>query len=75
MSAKRDGPTQWDAAPDVLRPSEAAALLAVDVSTVYEHVRAGELPAVLLGTRTMRLLKTDLQAWVARHRTERGIAQ
>ena len=71
MSAKRDGPTQWDAAPDVLRPSEAAALLAVDVSTVYGHVRAGELAAVLLGTRSMRVLKTDLQAWIAGRREER----
>ncbi len=69
MSAKRlDGPARWADAPDVLTPREAAALLAVDVSTVYGHVRAGELAAVLLGTRSMRVLKADLQAWLTTRR-------
>ena len=51
----------------LLRPVDAAALLAVRPSWVYEAVRAGRLPCVRVG-RHVRFLRSDLEAWVVAQR-------
>ena len=51
----------------LLRPVDAAALLAVRPSWVYEAVRAGRLPCVRIG-RHVRFLRSDLEAWVVAQR-------
>ena len=51
----------------MLRPVDAAALLAVRPSWVYEAVRAGRLPCVRVG-RHVRFLRSDLEAWVVAQR-------
>ena len=48
----------------LLGAGEAAALLSVRVSWVYEAVRAGRLPCVRIG-RHIRFLRSDLERWVA----------
>lgn len=47
----------------LLTPSEAAALLAVKTSWIYEAVRDGRLPCVRIG-RHIRFLRSDLERWV-----------
>ncbi len=61
----------WLAEP-LLKPADAAGLLAVRTSWVYEAVRAGRLPCVRVG-RHVRFLRSDLEAWVAQQR-DRGRA-
>ena len=51
----------------LLTPREAAALLSVRVSWVYEAVRAGRLPCVRIG-RHIRFLRSDLEAFVREQR-------
>ncbi len=51
----------------LLGAGEAAALLSVRVSWVYEAVRAGRLPCVRIG-RHIRFLRSDLERWVAEQR-------
>ncbi len=51
----------------LLTPNEAAALLAVRVSWIYDAVRAGRLPCVRVG-RHVRFLRTDLERWIADQR-------
>jgi excisionase family DNA binding protein len=48
----------------LLRPADAAALLSVRTSWVYEAVRSGQLPCVRVG-RHLRFLRSDLERWVA----------
>lgn len=55
-SALIDGP--------LLRPDEAARLLSVRTSWVYEAVRAGKLPCIRVG-RHIRLTRQMLDAWLA----------
>ena len=52
----------------LLRPSEAAARLALARSTLYLLIAKGELPVVRIG-RAVRLPLAALDAWVAK-RTE-----
>ncbi len=47
----------------LLRPQEAADLLSVRLSWVYEAVRDGRLPCIHVG-RHIRFLRTDLARWV-----------
>jgi excisionase family DNA binding protein len=51
----------------LLKPSDAAALLSVRTSWVYEAVRAGRLPCVRVG-RHLRFLRSDLECWVREQR-------
>ena len=51
----------------LLKPAEAAALLAVRTSWVCEAVRSGILPCIRVG-RHVRFLRSDLERWVARQR-------
>jgi excisionase family DNA binding protein len=47
----------------LLRPQDAADLLSVRLSWVYEAVRDGRLPCIHIG-RHIRFLRTDLERWV-----------
>ena len=51
----------------LLTPAEAAALLAVRRSWVYDATRHGELPCVRVG-RHLRFLRSDLERWVSARR-------
>ena len=51
----------------LLTPHEAAALLAVRVSWIYDGVRGGRLPCVRVG-RHVRFLRSDLERWIAEQR-------
>ena len=51
----------------LLTPAQAAALLAVRPSWIYEAVRAGRLPCIRIG-RHVRFLRSDLERWVDRQR-------
>lgn len=51
----------------LLRASEAALLLSVRASWVYEAVRDGRLPCVRVG-RHVRFLRGDLEDWVSEQR-------
>ena len=48
----------------LLKPDQAAALLAVRTSWVYEAVRNGRLPCLRIG-RHVRFLRSDLERWLA----------
>lgn len=50
------------------RPEEAAELLGVGRSTIYELMRAGELHVVHIG-RAARIPIQDLRLWVEAHET------
>lgn len=65
MPVKRgDSPTQWELAPDVLTVREAAALLAVDRSTVYDLMARPGFPVVRLGPKSARILRDRLRGWI-----------
>ena len=51
----------------LLTPHEAAALLAVRVSWIYDAVRGDRLPCVRIG-RHVRFLRSDLERWIADQR-------
>lgn len=52
----------------LLRPEEAARLLAVKTNWIYEAVRTGRLPCLRLG-RQIRFTRTMLEQWL-QHRVE-----
>lgn len=49
--------------PELLRPEEVAKILAVARSTVFELLRAGDLPAVRIG-RAVRIPRKALDRWI-----------
>jgi excisionase family DNA binding protein len=51
----------------LLRPTEAAELLSVRPSWIYEAVRANRLPCLRVG-RHIRFTREMLQAWLAEQR-------
>lgn len=51
----------------LLRPAEAAALLSVRTSWIYEAVRAGRLPHLRVG-RHIRFVRRDLERWLSDQR-------
>lgn len=51
----------------LLTPGDAAKLLSVKTSWIYESVRASRLPCVRVG-RHLRFLRSDLEAWVREQR-------
>jgi excisionase family DNA binding protein len=51
----------------LLSPAEAAGLLSVRVSWIYDAARCGRLPCVRIG-RHVRFLRSDLERWVAEQR-------
>jgi excisionase family DNA binding protein len=56
-SRRLDGP--------LLRPDQAAALLAVKTSWIYDAVRTGSLPCIRVG-RHIRFTRTMLEEWLER---------
>jgi excisionase family DNA binding protein len=52
----------------LLTPAQAAKLLAVRTSWVYDAARTGQLPCVRVG-RHVRFLRSDLERWVSSQRT------
>lgn len=61
-------------APDTLQeplltPGDAARLLSVKTSWIYEAVRDRRLPHLKIG-RHLRFLRSDLEAWVTGQRVE-----
>ena len=50
----------------LLRPEQAAELLAVKPSWVYDAVRTGQLPCIRVG-RHIRFTRTMLENWLADH--------
>jgi excisionase family DNA binding protein len=48
----------------LLRPDQAASLLAVKTSWVYDAVRTGNLPCIRVG-RHIRFTRTMLEEWLA----------
>jgi excisionase family DNA binding protein len=61
-----DSPRLGPSAP-LLTSDEAARLLRVPRSTLYELVRSRGLPHVRIGDRALRFTRADLEAWVASH--------
>jgi excisionase family DNA binding protein len=55
----------------LLDANEAARLLHVPRSTVYELVRSRGLPHVQIGKRGMRFTRADLARWVAENSIRR----
>jgi excisionase family DNA binding protein len=51
--------------PDVLTPADAARLLRVSKNLVYTLLREGKLPAIKIGQRRYRLLRSVLLEWMA----------
>lgn len=52
--------------PLLLTVAEAARLLHIGRNTCYELIRRGELPAVRLGERIIRVPRPGLEGWLAR---------
>jgi len=51
----------------LLTPHEAATLLAVRVSWIYDAARSDRLPCIRVG-RHVRFLRSDLERWIADQR-------
>ena len=49
----------------LLTPQEVADRLRLGVRGVYDIVRAGQLPALKFGHRTLRVKQSDLEAYIA----------
>jgi excisionase family DNA binding protein len=61
-----DSPRIGPSAP-LLTSDEAARLLRVPRSTLYELVRSRGLPHVRIGERALRFLRADLEDWIAQN--------
>jgi len=57
-------PTRRDYLPLLLRPTEAAEMLSLSRSTVFEVLAARELPVVRIG-RATRVARDELERWVS----------
>jgi excisionase family DNA binding protein len=53
----------------LLSAHQAAGILSVRTSWIYDAARRGELPCVRLG-KHVRFLRSDLECWVARNRSQ-----
>lgn len=51
----------------LLNAREAAKLLHIPRSTLYELVRSRGLPHVRIGDRGLRFTRSDLEGWVSEH--------
>lgn len=51
----------------LLRPEEAAKLLGVGRSKLYQLLAAGDIPCVMLGSRCRRVPLDALRRWVEAH--------
>jgi excisionase family DNA binding protein len=64
MSAQTDHTDAPRLDTPLLRPDQAAELLAVRTSWIYEAVRTGSMPCLRIG-RHIRFTRTMLEAWLA----------
>ena len=55
-------------APDIMTAEEVAAFLRVNIKTVYDSVKAGEIPAVHV-MKTIRFSRSALTSWLERGET------
>jgi excisionase family DNA binding protein len=53
--------------------TEGADYLRLPATSVYRLIKTGELPALVLGPRRIRLRRVDLDSWLA-ERTTGGVA-
>ena len=60
--------SDWASQHRLLRPREAAALLAISERTLWDLSNRGNLPCVRLG-RSVRYDPRDLAAWVAQNKS------
>jgi excisionase family DNA binding protein len=60
--------SDWASQHRLLRPREAAALLAISERTLWDLSNRGDLPTVRLG-RSVRYDPGDLATWVARNKS------
>lgn len=60
-------------APLLLRPGEAAAVLGMSRSTIYELMASGEIPSIKVAGRSRRIATKDLVDYVDALRREQGI--
>ncbi len=51
----------------LLDANEAARLLRVPRSTLYELVRSRGLPHIRIGDRGLRFTRSDLESWISEH--------
>lgn len=56
----------------LLSVKDAAKLLSVSVSYVRKLVKSGEIPAVKLGPKCLRIAVKDLEAWAESRKTMQG---
>jgi excisionase family DNA binding protein len=54
---------------EALRPHEAAALIGVGRNRLRELLASGELPAIRLGPRSVRIPLSALREWIAKNTT------
>jgi len=52
----------------LLTVDQVAEILQVSRTTIYRRIKAGELPAVKLGRRQVRIRQEDLEAYIQAHR-------
>ncbi|GEM_PF-5607586 len=64
-TARNEEPHGAAGRPLLVSPNEAASMLAIGRSTMYELMASGQLPSVKIGA-ARRLLVADIEAYVAR---------
>jgi len=59
-----------DTADEPLTIKEVASIMRISEGQVYRLMREGELPVIKRGKRFTRIMRSDLDAFLQRHRTE-----
>lgn len=57
---------------ELLTVPQVRAIIKQGRSTLYRHIRAGDLPVVRLGRRSIRIPADELYAFIARRTERRG---
>jgi excisionase family DNA binding protein len=60
--------------PEWLTVEQAAEWLQVSTKTIRRYIEAGNLPAVNLGGRAIRIRRQDLESWLQSRRVEPGVS-
>jgi excisionase family DNA binding protein len=58
----------------LLTTRQVAEVLAVSPETVLRRIRSGHLPAVRIASNALRIREVELEAYLERHTTRRGLA-
>lgn len=69
MSGRAEAQTTEDR---LLTIPEVAALVAVPTARVYEMIRQGQIPAVRVGEKSLRIPRAALRDWIGQHQ-EKGV--